>query len=367
MNAIDPPLALLAELTHRCPLRCPYCSNPTELARASAELPTPGWLSVLDQAAALGVLQVHFSGGEPTARRDLVELVARAERAGLYTNLITAGVSLDAARLQGLAQAGLQHVQISLQDDRPDAADHVAGAAGMHARKLAALDLVRSAGLALTINVVLHRGNIDRAEAIIALAEAAGAGRLELAHVQYHGWALANREALLPRAEQVSATLDIVEAARERLRGRLVIDHVLPDYFGDRPKACMNGWGRRFIVVNPRGQVLPCHHAADLPGVEVPTVADGTLRWIWEASPLFNRFRGTEWMPELCRRCPERERDWGGCRCQAFALTGDMAATDPACALAPAHERIRAARDQAAPSGFVYRQLGGGAPGLPRH
>lgn len=352
---VEPPVAMLAELTHRCPLRCPYCSNPMELERMATELSTATWRDVFEQAARLGVLHVHLSGGEPMVRRDLEELVARAEHLGLYTNLITSGVLLDRERLRRLAGAGLQHVQVSLQDDRPERADEVAGAPGMHGRKLQALDHVRAVGLPLTINVVLHRRNVERIDELVALALDTGASRLELAHVQYHGWASANVAALLPDDGQIDRAVAKVDAARQRLRGRLAIDHVLPDYLSDRPKACMSGWGRRFLVIDPRGRVLPCHHAASLPGLTVPTVDDTTLHEIWYHSALFGRFRGTSWMPEPCRSCPERERDWGGCRCQAFSMTGDMEATDPACALSPHRARMLRIREDRPVDSFVYR------------
>jgi pyrroloquinoline quinone biosynthesis protein E len=356
--AIDPPLALLAELTHRCPLRCPYCSNPLELARASAELDTATWKRVFDEAGALGVLQVHFSGGEPLVRRDLVELVGHASGRGLYGNLITSGIHLDAGRLAELVEAGLEHVQLSFQDADPASGDRIAGLAGGQSAKHEAARLVREAGLPLTVNAVVHRQNLDRLGEIIEMAVALDADRLEVAHVQYYGWALRNRAALLPTRDQLEAATATVEAARARLAGVLVIDYVLPDYYAHRPKACMGGWGRRFLNVSPAGKVLPCHAAETLPGLDFPSVADASLSEIWYRSPAFARFRGTDWMPEPCRSCERREIDWGGCRCQAFALTGDAGRTDPACALSPDHGVLVAARsdgDAAAP-GFVYRQ-----------
>ena len=355
---IDPPLALLAELTHRCPLRCPYCSNPLELSRASAELDTETWKRVLGEAAALGVLQVHFSGGEPLARRDLVELVGHAARVGLYGNLITSGIRLDADRLARLAEAGLDHVQLSLQDSDLASGDRIAGLAGAQQAKHRAAHLVREAGLPLTVNAVVHRHNLDRLDEIIELAVALEADRLEVAHVQYYGWALANRAALLPSRCQLDTATAKVEAARLRLAGRLVIDYVVPDYYAHRPKACMGGWGRRFLNVSPAGKVLPCHAAEALPGLNFPTVAQASLSEIWYRAPAFERFRGTAWMPEPCRSCERREIDWGGCRCQSFALTGDAGRTDPACALSPDRQRLVAARSEAeadAPA-FGYRQ-----------
>jgi PqqA peptide cyclase len=361
MPELDAPLALLAELTHRCPLQCPYCSNPLELERARVELDTAGWRRVLDEAAALGVLQVHFSGGEPMARRDLDALVGHASRAGLYTNLITSGVLLDRKRIDALAAAGLDHVQISVQDADDAEGDRVAGYRDAQKLKRAGAHLVREAGLPLTLNAVVHRQNLARLPAMIDQAVALGAGRLEVAHVQYYGWALANRAALLPTRAQLDAATATVEAARQRLRGTLVIDYVVPDYHAALPKACMGGWGQRFLNVTPSGKVLPCHAAETLPGFVFPSVRDTSLAAIWRDSDAFNRFRGTSWMSEPCRSCERREIDWGGCRCQAFALTGDAALTDPVCGLAvnrgALDEAIRAT--DGAPPPFVYRRIGG--------
>ena len=356
--SVDRPLALLAELTHRCPLRCPYCSNPLDLQRASAELDTATWRRVFAEAAALGVLQVHFSGGEPLVRRDLVELVGHATKAGLYVNLITSGIRLDGDRLSRLVEAGLEHVQLSLQDADSATGDRIAGLAGAQQAKRQAAALVRAAGLPLTVNAVVHRQNLERLEAIIELAVQLGAERLEVAHVQYYGWALANRAALLPSREQLDKATATVAAARTRLTGRLVIDYVVPDYYAHRPKACMGGWGRRFLNVTPSGKVLPCHAAETLPGVRFPTVAEASLSEIWYHSPAFAKFRGTAWMADPCRSCERREIDWGGCRCQAFALTGDAARTDPACSLSPDHLLLAVARHEAAGPApdFVYRQ-----------
>ncbi len=356
-----PPLALLAELTHRCPLQCPYCSNPLALERASEELATAEWLRVIDEAAELGVLQVHFSGGEPTARRDLAELVAHARAAGLYTNLITSGVLLDAARLAALVAAGLDHVQLSLQDSEAEGADRIGGFRGGHARKLEVARLVREAGLPLTLNLVVHRQNLHHLAALIDMAAALDAQRVEVAHVQYYGWALRNRAALMPTRTQLEEETATVEAARERLKGRVTIDYVVPDYYAKRPKSCMGGWGRRFVNVSPAGRVLPCHAAETITGLRFASVRERSLRDCWENSEAFNRFRGTDWMPEPCASCPRREVDWGGCRCQAFALLGDAAATDPACGLSPFHDEMVAvaARDSAAPPpAFVYRRIG---------
>jgi pyrroloquinoline quinone biosynthesis protein E len=357
---IAPPLGLLAELTHRCPLRCPYCSNPLELSRASAELDADTWGRVFREAAALGVLHLHLSGGEPAARRDLEAITAHAAAAGLYSNLITSGVLLDAKRLTALAAAGLDHVQLSVQDAEPESADRIGGLRGGHARKLRFAEEVRAAGLPLTLNAVVHRQNLDKLGGLIELALQLGAGRLEVAHVQYYGWALRNRDALLPSRAQLDAATATVNAARIALKGRLVIDYVVPDYYAKRPKACMGGWGRSFLAVSPAGRVLPCHAAESLPGFDFPNVRDTPLAEIWTQSDAFNRFRGTGWMPEPCRGCDRREQDWGGCRCQAFALTGDAALTDPACALSPHHHLLDLAIQEAAeaPAEFTYRQMG---------
>lgn len=358
IEAPEPPLGLLLELTHRCPLQCPYCSNPLALEGSKSELDTATWLRVLDEAAALGVLQVHFSGGEPTARKDLPLLVKRAAERQLYSNLITSAVLLDARKIAELADAGIDHVQISFQDIEPVNADRIAGYQGGHARKLAAARLVKEAGLPLTCNFVVHRQNAENVPAMIELGLELGAGRIEVAHVQYYGWGLVNRAALLPSLEQLEAVTRVVEDARVRLRGRMNIDYVVPDYYAARPKACMGGWARRFINISPAGKALPCHAAETLPGLEFPSVREQSLAAIWRDSPAFRKFRGTAWMPDPCRSCERREIDWGGCRCQAFALTGDAARTDPACALSPDHAVMeRAIRERGAePGAFVYRR-----------
>jgi PqqA peptide cyclase len=355
-----PPLALLAELSHRCPLQCPYCSNPLDLERASDELDTATWQRVLGEAAALGVLQVHFSGGEPTVRRDLPLLLRHAATVGLYSNLITSGILRHDLELGELVAAGLEHVQLSIQDADARNGDRIAGLAGAQAHKVAFAAAVRAAGLPLTVNAVVHRQNLENLPEMIELALRLGASRLEVAHVQYYGWALANRDALLPTREQLDRATETVAAARERLKGVLVIDYVVPDYYARRPKSCMGGWGRQFLNISPAGKVLPCHAAEQLPGFVFPSVKEASLAEIWYEAEAFNRFRGTGWMPEPCRGCERREIDWGGCRCQAFALTGDAARVDPACALSPDHHLLDVARHQAtAPAApFVYRRIG---------
>jgi pyrroloquinoline quinone biosynthesis protein E len=342
------PVGLLAELTHRCPLQCPYCSNPLELERAADELPTEVWLDVLAQAADLGVLQLHLSGGEPTVRRDLEQIVEQAAKVGLYSNLITSAVTLTRARLEGLAARGLDHVQISIQDVGAANADRIAHYAGGHARKLEVAGWVRAVGLPLTINAPIHRQNIDSLPAIIELAVNLGAQRLEVAHVQYYGWALANRRALMPSRAQVLDSAELVEKARERLKGILVIDFVVPDYYARRPKPCMGGWGRGIINVTPSGKALPCHAAETIPGLAFDSVRERSLRDIWLDSDAFRKFRGTEWMREPCRTCEFREVDWGGCRCQAFAFAGDAALTDPACAKSSLHGAFSQAAEREA-------------------
>jgi PqqA peptide cyclase len=332
-----PPLALLAEITHRCPLACFYCSNPLQLERRDAELETDEWRRVLSQAAELGVLQVHFSGGEPLARRDLPELVRHAAQLQLYTNVITSGVTLSDRSMAALLESKVDHIQLSFQDSRADSADHIAGYAGGHERKRAAAQRITAAGLPLTLNFVIHRLNADRVAEMIALSESLGASRIELAHAQYYGWALRNRAALLPSKAQVDAVTSVVESARERLKGALTIDYVVPDYYAYRPKACMGGWGRRFINISPSGTALPCHAAETLTGLVFPSVRRQSLAEIWTTSPAFQRFRGTDWMPEPCRSCERREIDWGGCRCQAFAMLGDAGATDPVCSKSSDH------------------------------
>jgi pyrroloquinoline quinone biosynthesis protein E len=350
-------MALLAELTHRCPLRCPYCSNPLELDRAGTELATDEWLRVLRESAALGCMQVHFSGGEPTARRDLERLVEGATAVGLYTNLITSGVLLDRARIARLVNAGLEHVQLSFQDAGAEGANRIAGFAG-HARKLEVAAQIRAAGLPLTANFVVHRQNLANLETMIALAVSIGAQRMEIAHVQYYGWAISNRAALMPTRDQLGRATAVVEEARERLHGTLVVDYVVPDYYAQRPKACMGGWGRRFFNITPSGKVLPCHAAESITGLAFDNVRDRPLAEIWRSSEAFNRFRGRDWMPEPCRSCERAEIDWGGCRCQAFAVTGNAARTDPACALSQDHAllvHIAESESATQPPEFVYR------------
>jgi pyrroloquinoline quinone biosynthesis protein E len=335
------PYSLLAELTYRCPLKCPYCSNPLKLRLDERELDTATWTRILGEAAKLGVIQVHFSGGEPLLRPDLAELVTAARRVNLYTHLITSGMAADEKRLTQLRDAGLDALQISLQDSRPAENDWLAGASSFE-QKCRAIEVAGRLNFPLTLNVVLHRHNIDRIDEILELAEKWNVDRLELAHVQYTGWAFRNRGALLPSQEQVEHAAAVVERARERMGKRPEILHVLPDYFQQFPKACLNGWGRVFMTVAPDGMVLPCQTAREIPGLEFPNVREASLEHIWFNAPVFERFRGTDWMPQPCRSCDRREIDFGGCRCQAFLLTGNAAATDPICHLSPDHHVVAA-------------------------
>jgi PqqA peptide cyclase len=333
------PVGLLAELTYRCPLRCTYCSNPVNLDAYSEELTTTQWHDAIGQARELGVLQVHLSGGEPLLRPDLHELIKHANQKGMYTNLITSGVPLTADRLTTLVEAGLDHVQLSIQDVDATAGDAVAGIRA-HDRKRAAAALIRESGLAFTVNVVLHAGNVDRLEAIADYAEGLGAHRVELAHTQYYGWGLRNRAALMPTAAQVQRADEAV--GRVRARSTVELVYVNADHHGDRPKPCMQGWGARQLVIAPTGDVLPCLAAHSLPGLTIPNVRENRLADIWYTSPAFEAFRGTGWMKEPCRSCELRTVDFGGCRCQAYALVGDAAATDPVCGLSPHHGLVEA-------------------------
>src|SRR5213596_3294938 len=356
------PYALLAEITYRCPLHCPYCSNPVTVKSAvpngeqaepialgtahtttnNGELTTDEWTRVIREAAALGVLQIGFSGGEPLARRDLAELVRAARDANLYTNLITSGIGLDDDRVRDLRDAGLDSVQLSFQSDQPDLSDEIAGAHA-HRRKLDVASKIRAAEISLSLNFVIHRRNIDRLPEMIELAESVGAERVELANVQFYGWAFLNRAALLPTREQVVRAREIATAAKARLAGKIDIFYVLPDYYETRPKPCLNGWGQRYLTVNPLGDVLPCPTASSaIPDLRFENVRTRALDWIWRESESFNRFRGTEWMPEPCRSCPQKEIDFGGCRCQAALLTGEAAKTDPVCEFSPNRGRVDA-------------------------
>jgi pyrroloquinoline quinone biosynthesis protein E len=350
------PIGILAELTHRCPLACPYCSNPLELEGRETELDTETWIRIFREAAALGIMQAHLSGGEPAARRDLVEITKAACEAGIYTNLITSGIGITGDRLKSLADAGLDHVQISIQDSEAASADHIAGYQGAFRRKQALAAEVTSLGLMLTINMVVHRANIERAGEMVELAISLGARRVEIAHVQYYGWALKNRAALMPTREQAERAIPLVAEIARRNKDRIVIDAVFPDYFARYPKACVGGWGKRSLNVTPSGKVLPCHAAETISGLEFWSVREHTLEEIWKFSPAFQAFRGTDWMQEPCRSCARRERDFGGCRCQAFALTGDARATDPVCHLSPHHAIVDGLKAAIGEPDYSYRK-----------
>jgi pyrroloquinoline quinone biosynthesis protein E len=335
------PVALLAELTHRCPLGCPYCSNPLALDSREDELGSSVWKQVFSQAATLGVLHAHLSGGEPAARHDLALLVAHCAKAGLYTNLITSGIGLTWYRIKELADAGLDHAQLSIQDSDAPSADRIAGYKGAFARKQAVAEWITRAGLPLTVNAVIHRANIFRAGDMVRLAVALGARRVEIAHTQYYGWALANRAALLPTRAEAEAAITEVEALKTTLSGVIVIDHVIPDYHARYPKACMGGWAKRGLNITPSGKALPCHAAETIPDLDFWNVRDRSIEDIWTNSPAFNAFRGTDWMREPCRSCPRKTIDYGGCRCQALALTGDAREADPVCHLSPHHDKVQ--------------------------
>jgi pyrroloquinoline quinone biosynthesis protein E len=355
------PLGLVAELTYRCPLHCPYCSNPLNLSSYNDELTLIEWVRIFTEARALGVLQLHLSGGEPLLRRDLLEIVGDAHQLGFYTNLITSGLALTPTKAEQLKTAGLDHVQISLQAANAETSDMIAGTPSFH-KKVMAAHLVKALGFPLTLNVVLHRYNIEQLGPILALAEELAADRLELANTQYYGWALRNRAALLPTWDQLQQAESVVRAARERLAGHMQIIYVLPDYYSHYPKPCMGGWARQQLTVTPNGNVLPCSAAAQIPSLPIENIRFRSLEHIWDESLLFNRFRGTDWMLNPCRSCPRQHVDFGGCRCQAFQLTGDAAATDPACHLSPHHalvtDTVQAANsDTATRPQLVYRSF----------
>lgn len=357
------PVGLLAELTHRCPLQCPYCSNPLELTRVAQELTAAQWQDVMRQAGDLGVLQLHLSGGEPCVRQDLEQILDAAVTAGLYTNLITSGVTLTRERLEGLAKRGLDHVQLSIQDVDPVNAEKISGYKGGAAKKHEVAKWIKELGLPLTLNAVVHRHNISSLPAMIDYAVEMGAGRLEVAHTQYYAWALKNRAALIPTREQFLDTVRYVEEARERLKGILVFDFVVHDHYAVRPKPCMGGWGKSLVTITPSGNVLPCHAAETITWLKHDNIKERELGDIWLNGAAFNAYRGTSWMKEPCRSCDRREIDYGGCRCQALAMTGDPAATDPTCDKSPHHAAFKglALKEAYEPSPpFLYRRMGAG-------
>ncbi|MEM6972974.1 MAG: pyrroloquinoline quinone biosynthesis protein PqqE [Pseudomonadota bacterium] len=359
-TAIPIPVAMLAELTHRCPLSCPYCSNPLELTRRSGELDTETWIRVFREAAVMGIFHVHLSGGEPAARRDLPELVAGAVEAGLYTNLITSGVGLTETAFAACAEKGLDHVQLSVQGVDAASADRIGGYKGGFETKMRVARWVTDEGIPLTVNAVMHRQNLDRLAETIQLAVDLGAHRLEVANTQYHGWASVNRAALMPTEAQARAASRIVAEARARLKGTMVIDYVPPDHHARFPKACMGGWARMGLCIKPEGKVLPCHAAESIPTLEFDNVADRALIDIWKNGEAFTAYRGTAWMPATCAACERREIDWGGCRCQAMAYAGDAAETDPVCEKSPAHGVLKAAlaETEIVQDDFTPRRMG---------
>jgi pyrroloquinoline quinone biosynthesis protein E len=338
-TTVPTPLALIAELTHRCPLHCVYCSNPVELNARNDELSTGDWASVFRQAATLGVLQADFTGGEPLARPDILELVSAARDAGLYVNLITSGLPLDETRLEKLVAAGLDHFQLSFQGAEPAIASEISGTT-THGQKLRVLDWLSRHRLAVTLNFVIHRRNIHQIEEMLAIAEGSCATRVEFAHVQYYGWAFANRDNLLPTRQQLDSSLAALKTAQQRLLGKMRIEYVVPDYYAKFPKACMGGWGRKLMLIVPSGDVLPCHAARVIAGMAFENVKDRSLSEIWESSAAFQKFRGQDWMQEPCRSCDRRDLDFGGCRCQAMLLADDAAATDPVCSLSPMRNKV---------------------------
>jgi PqqA peptide cyclase len=361
---MDNPYGLLAELTYRCPLSCAYCSNPVDMVGYGDELATAEWQRVLTEAHELGVLQLHLSGGEPLLRRDLAELARTARDLGMYTNLVTSALGLSRRRAEELKAAGVDHVQVSVQADEPALSDRIAGTPSFD-RKVEACRLVKELGWPLTLNVVLHRQNIDRIGAVLQLAEELAADRVELANTQYYGWAWRNRAALLPSRAQLEQAEEVVSAARRRLKERMDVIYVLPDYYSRYPKPCMGGWAERQLTVAPNGDVLPCPAAQVLPLPRASVRTDSLAR-IWAESPLFQSFRGTAWMPEPCRSCDRQEIDFGGCRCQAFLLTGDAARTDPVCHLSPDHgivaEAVRAANEEPRELSLIPRPHRVGGP-----
>jgi pyrroloquinoline quinone biosynthesis protein E len=337
-----PPLWLLLELTYRCPLHCVFCYNPTDFANTGPELSTDDWLRVLREARALGAVQLGLSGGEPLARDDLEVIVAEAHRLGFYINLITSGVGLTEARIAALKHAGLDHIQLSFQDSTRQLNDFLSSTRTFDAKaKVAAL--IRQYDYPMVLNVVLHRHNIDHVAEILAMAERMGAQYVELANTQYYGWAWLNRDQLLPSRAQLERAEEATRAFRERVGNRMQVYFVVPDYFEVRPKACMNGLGSVFLAIAPDGLAMPCHAARMLPGMQLPSVLTAAVGAIWYESEAFNRFRGQGWMKEPCASCPERAQDFGGCRCQAYLLTGDAANADPVCDKSPYHHLVSAA------------------------
>jgi pyrroloquinoline quinone biosynthesis protein E len=334
-----PPRWLLAELTYKCPLQCPYCSNPLDYAQHNSEISTEDWKRVLSQARKMGAVQLGFSGGEPLSRQDLPELVEHARQLGYYTNLITSGYGLNEERIIQLKEAGLDHIQLSIQASTQELNDHIAGTVSYENKKAVA-HLIKKHGYPMVLCVVIHRENIHQMQQILEMAEELGADYVELANTQYYGWAHKNRDLLMPTKEQYETAEAIAQAYKKQVADKMKIYYIIPDFHEDRPKACMNGWGTTFLTIAPDGVALPCHSARELPGLDCPNVNDFSIEQIWNDSKAFNFFRGYEWMKEPCRSCDEKEKDFGGCRCQAYLLTGDMYSTDPVCSKSPDHRLI---------------------------
>ena len=333
------PLWLLAELTYRCPLQCPYCSNPLEIAKYKDELDTEQLLSVLRQARKLGAAQLGFSGGEPLVRPDLEVLIAEARRLGYYSNLITSGVGMDEARVAAFKEAGLDHIQISFQASDEELNNYLGGTDSFQ-HKYEMARVVKKHDYPMVLNIVIHRQNIDQIEDIIRMTIDLKADYVELASTQYYGWSKLNQAGLLPTREQLARAERIAHEYQDRMKGQMKIIYVVPDYYETRPKACMNGWGSIFLTIAPDGSALPCHAARQLPGLAFPNVRNMSIEEIWNGSEAFNRFRGDEWMKEPCRSCPDKKKDFGGCRCQAYMLTGDATNADPVCSKSAYHDAL---------------------------
>lgn len=338
-NKINPPLWLLAELTYACPLQCPYCSNPVDMANYKNELSTEDWIRVMREARKMGSTQLGFSGGEPLTRTDLEELIAEARQLGFYTNLITSGLGMDEKRVQAFKQAGLDHIQVSFQASSADLNNFIAGTDAFE-HKLEMARAVKKHGYPMVLCFVLHRQNEPYVKEILDLSVSLDADYVELATTQYYGWAFHNKDYLIPTRQQLLKAEAVTKEYQEKLKGKMKIYYVIPDYFEDRPKKCMDGWGAIFLTITPDGLALPCHAARQLPGLELPNVNNHSIDWIWNESPDFNKFRGLDWMQEPCRTCPEKEKDLGGCRCQAFMLTGDARNADPVCSKSPHHQAL---------------------------
>ena len=333
------PLWMLAELTYRCPLQCPYCSNPVEIARYNNELATEDWIRVMQQARKMGATQLGFSGGEPLVRKDLEELISEARGLGYYTNLITSGVGMDEARVKAFKEAGLDHIQISFQASNEELNNYLGGTKSFkHKQEMARV--VKEFEYPMVLNIVLHRKNVDQIRDILDMTVELNADYVELASTQYYGWSRVNIDQLLPTREQLARAEIVAKEYQEKMKGKMKIIYVIPDYFENRPKACMNGWGSIFLTIAPDGSALPCHAAAQLPGLEFPNVRDHSIEHIWNDSDAFNKFRGFDWMQEPCRSCPEKEKDFGGCRCQAYMLTGDATNADPVCDKSAHHQQL---------------------------